>query len=185
MYVCIVSGNMPMSCVHVVEMRSFGCPCLALRWGGSLNCSLSTHKACWPAVFPGLCPTSQFPSGTLVYMCVLHARLTWDLPHTCTTSALPTEPPPCPNCIEELVISWFRSDIYLFLTSRQAVLIALLVKVGVISEKRTWEWQSAEAVATGLQVSRAVSELRGCYYLSYLMQWWPRTCQCANSGQDC
>ncbi|KAL6036670.1 hypothetical protein STEG23_005388 [Scotinomys teguina] len=33
----------------------------------------------------------------------------------------------------------------------QAVLIALLVKVGVISEKRTWEWQSAEAVATGLQ----------------------------------
>lgn len=35
---------------------------------------------------------------------------------------------------------------------RQAVLIALLVKVGVISEKRTWEWQSVEAVATGLQV---------------------------------
>ncbi|XP_076427594.1 transmembrane protein 184C-like isoform X2 [Peromyscus maniculatus bairdii] len=33
----------------------------------------------------------------------------------------------------------------------QAVLIALLVKVGVISEKRTWEWQSAEAVAMGLQ----------------------------------
>ncbi|XP_052582943.1 transmembrane protein 184C isoform X2 [Peromyscus californicus insignis] len=36
-------------------------------------------------------------------------------------------------------------------TALQAVLIALLVKVGVISEKRTWEWQSAEAVATGLQ----------------------------------
>lgn len=35
---------------------------------------------------------------------------------------------------------------------RQAVLIALLVKVGVISEKRTWDWQSVEAVATGLQV---------------------------------
>lgn len=35
---------------------------------------------------------------------------------------------------------------------RQAVLIALLVKVGVISEKHTWEWQSVEAVATGLQV---------------------------------
>ena len=41
------------------------------------------------------------------------------------------------------------------------MLIALFVKVGVISEKHTWEWQSAEAVATGLQVSRAVSELRG------------------------
>lgn len=35
---------------------------------------------------------------------------------------------------------------------RQAVLIAFLVKVGVISHKRTWEWESAEAVATGLQV---------------------------------
>lgn len=35
---------------------------------------------------------------------------------------------------------------------RQAVLIALLVKVGVISEKRTWEWETVEAVATGLQV---------------------------------
>ncbi|KAG9269017.1 transmembrane protein 184C [Astyanax mexicanus] len=33
----------------------------------------------------------------------------------------------------------------------QAVLIALLVKVGVISEKHTWEWESVEAVATGLQ----------------------------------
>lgn len=32
------------------------------------------------------------------------------------------------------------------------MLIALLVKVGVISEKHTWEWQSVEAVATGLQV---------------------------------
>ncbi|XP_050015214.1 transmembrane protein 184C [Alexandromys fortis] len=38
-----------------------------------------------------------------------------------------------------------------FLSFWQAVLIALWVKVGVISEKRTWEWQSAEAVATGLQ----------------------------------
>lgn len=35
---------------------------------------------------------------------------------------------------------------------RQAVAIALLVKVGVISEDRTWEWNSVEAVATGLQV---------------------------------
>lgn len=32
------------------------------------------------------------------------------------------------------------------------MLIALLVKVGVISEKHTWDWQSVEAVATGLQV---------------------------------
>lgn len=39
---------------------------------------------------------------------------------------------------------------------RQAVAIALLVKVGVISEDRTWEWESVEAVATGLQVSRCV-----------------------------
>lgn len=35
---------------------------------------------------------------------------------------------------------------------RQAVLIAFLVKVGVISQKHTWEWESVEAVATGLQV---------------------------------
>lgn len=35
---------------------------------------------------------------------------------------------------------------------RQAVVIALLVKVGVISESHTWEWDSVEAVATGLQV---------------------------------
>ncbi|XP_059108893.1 transmembrane protein 184C-like [Peromyscus eremicus] len=33
----------------------------------------------------------------------------------------------------------------------QAGLIALLVKVGFISEKGMWEWQSAEAVTTGLQ----------------------------------
>jgi len=32
------------------------------------------------------------------------------------------------------------------------VVIALLVKVGVISESHTWEWDSVEAVATGLQV---------------------------------
>ncbi|XP_028638639.1 transmembrane protein 184C isoform X2 [Grammomys surdaster] len=38
-----------------------------------------------------------------------------------------------------------------FVSFWQAALIALLVKVGVISERRTWEWQSAEAVATGLQ----------------------------------
>ncbi|XP_030631717.1 transmembrane protein 184C-like [Chanos chanos] len=33
----------------------------------------------------------------------------------------------------------------------QAVFIAFLVKVGVISDKHTWEWDSVEAVATGLQ----------------------------------
>ncbi|KAF4792173.1 Transmembrane protein [Turdus rufiventris] len=38
-----------------------------------------------------------------------------------------------------------------FVSFWQAVLIALLVKVGVISEKHTWDWQSVEAVATGLQ----------------------------------
>lgn len=42
---------------------------------------------------------------------------------------------------------------YFLNSSRQAVFIALLVKVGVISETRTWDWQSVEAVATGLQVS--------------------------------
>lgn len=40
-----------------------------------------------------------------------------------------------------------------FVSFWQAVVIALLVKVGVISEKHTWEWQTVEAVATGLQVS--------------------------------
>ena len=45
-----------------------------------------------------------------------------------------------------------------FVSFWQAVVIALLVKVGVISEKHTWEWQTVEAVATGLQVSSAVSE---------------------------
>ncbi|GAB1293335.1 Transmembrane protein 184C [Apodemus speciosus] len=38
-----------------------------------------------------------------------------------------------------------------FVSFWQSVLIALLVKVGVISKKQTWEWQGAEAVATGLQ----------------------------------
>uniref|UniRef100_A0A8C9QL27 Transmembrane protein 184C n=1 Tax=Spermophilus dauricus TaxID=99837 RepID=A0A8C9QL27_SPEDA len=42
-----------------------------------------------------------------------------------------------------------------FVSFWQAVVIALLVKVGVISEKHTWEWQTAEAVATGLQQKRA------------------------------
>ena len=43
-----------------------------------------------------------------------------------------------------------------FVSFWQAVVIALLVKVGVISEKHTWEWQTVEAVATGLQVSSAL-----------------------------
>nr|XP_033796197.1 transmembrane protein 184C isoform X2 [Geotrypetes seraphini] len=38
-----------------------------------------------------------------------------------------------------------------FVSFWQAVVIALLVKVGVISEEQTWEWKSVEAVATGLQ----------------------------------
>ncbi|KAM7394426.1 hypothetical protein PAMP_021231 [Pampus punctatissimus] len=33
----------------------------------------------------------------------------------------------------------------------QAVFIALLVKVGIISEERLWDWKTVEAVATGLQ----------------------------------
>lgn len=37
---------------------------------------------------------------------------------------------------------------------RQAVFIAFLVKIGVISDKHTWDWDSVEAVATGLQVQR-------------------------------
>ncbi|GAA6071785.1 transmembrane protein 184C isoform X1, partial [Tachysurus ichikawai] len=38
-----------------------------------------------------------------------------------------------------------------FVSFWQAVLIALLVKVGVISDSHTWDWDSVEAVATGLQ----------------------------------
>ncbi|XP_064781978.1 transmembrane protein 184C-like [Oncorhynchus masou masou] len=39
-----------------------------------------------------------------------------------------------------------------FVSFWQAAFIALLVKVGVISERHTWDWDSVEAVATGLQV---------------------------------
>ena len=88
-----------------------------------------------------------------------------------------------PNCIKQPVISWFRFDIYLFLTSRQTAIITVLLKVGVISETRTWEWQGPEAVATGLQVSRAVSELRGCYCLNYLMQWCPEPANVQTVGK--
>uniref|UniRef100_A0A8C7CRN9 Transmembrane protein 184C n=1 Tax=Oncorhynchus kisutch TaxID=8019 RepID=A0A8C7CRN9_ONCKI len=38
-----------------------------------------------------------------------------------------------------------------FVSFWQAAFIALLVKVGVISERHTWDWDSVEAVATGLQ----------------------------------
>ena len=54
----------------------------------------------------------------------------------------------------------FRIDFHqlffsLSLLDRQAVFIAFLVKVGVISERHTWDWDSVEAVATGLQVNLA------------------------------
>ncbi|KAK7798387.1 hypothetical protein U0070_013846, partial [Myodes glareolus] len=45
----------------------------------------------------------------------------------------------------------FCVKLIVFVSFWQAVFIALLVKVGIISEKRTWEWQSAEAVAAGPQ----------------------------------
>ncbi|KAM4710114.1 transmembrane protein 184C [Discoglossus pictus] len=38
-----------------------------------------------------------------------------------------------------------------FVSFWQAVFIALLVKVGVISEEKTWDWKSVKDVATGLQ----------------------------------
>ncbi|KAM7419455.1 hypothetical protein PAMA_016529 [Pampus argenteus] len=38
-----------------------------------------------------------------------------------------------------------------FVSFWQAVFIALLVKVGIISEERLWDWKTVEAVATGLQ----------------------------------
>uniref|UniRef100_A0A8C5N5S9 Transmembrane protein 184C-like n=1 Tax=Gouania willdenowi TaxID=441366 RepID=A0A8C5N5S9_GOUWI len=38
-----------------------------------------------------------------------------------------------------------------FVSFWQSVLIAFLVKVGVVSDKHTWDWDSVQAVATGLQ----------------------------------
>ncbi|KAM9329138.1 transmembrane protein 184C [Gastrophryne carolinensis] len=38
-----------------------------------------------------------------------------------------------------------------FVSFWQAVLIALMVKVGIISDKNTWDWKSVRDVATGLQ----------------------------------
>lgn len=53
----------------------------------------------------------------------------------------------------ETVSSFYDIFIQMLLSPfRQAVLIAFLVKVGVISDKHTWDWDSVEAVATGLQV---------------------------------
>ena len=99
-------------------------------------------------------------------------------PQMPAASPLPSDPPPSMPLLQICSLQSFQgSDVALTLVSltyRQAVLIALLVKVGVISEKRTWEWQGAEAVATGLQVCRAISELGGLYcLLSHLMQYCP------------
>lgn len=53
---------------------------------------------------------------------------------------------------------------------RQAVFIAILVKVGVISDSHTWDWDSVEAVATGLQVNMQANEAK--YVLMYVMASW-------------
>lgn len=60
-----------------------------------------------------------------------------------------------------LLDPWFTE--LMINSSRQAVVIALLVKVGVISEERTWDWKSVEAVATGLQVSSTSCSALGVY----------------------
>lgn len=64
---------------------------------------------------------------------------------------------------------------------RQAVFIAFLVKVGVISQKRTWEWESVEAVATGLQVHSPGYTYYICTYAYALLHMYicmPATCRC-------
>lgn len=53
-------------------------------------------------------------------------------------------------------------------TNRQAVLIALLVKVGVISDSHTWDWDSVEAVATGLQVHKELPSTHLSLHYLYL-----------------
>ena len=53
------------------------------------------------------------------------------------------------DSVSSLLIMGYFTFTFCF---RQAAFIALLVKVGVISEKETWDWKSVEAVATGLQV---------------------------------
>ena len=114
-------------------------------------------------------------------MCAAHGQpyLGWGShsgPQTPAASALPSDLPPSMPLLQICNHQSFQgSDVALTLISlidRQAVLIALLVKVRVISEKQTWEWQSTEAVATGLQVCRTISELRELYcLLSHLMHY--------------
>eukprot|EP00064_Thunnus_orientalis_P024067 superscaffoldBa00009833_g24337 len=53
-----------------------------------------------------------------------------------------------------------------FVSFWQAVFIAFLVKVGVISDKHTWDWDSVEAVATGLQEAE-----EGSCFDSFLAMW--------------
>ena len=116
-------------------------------------------------------------------MCAAHGQpyLGWGShsgPQTPAASALPSDLPPSMPLLQICNHQSFQgSDVALTLislTHRQAVLIAFLVKVGVISETRTWEWQGAEAVATGLQVCRAMSELGELYcLLSLLMHYCP------------
>ncbi|XP_063757345.1 transmembrane protein 184C-like [Eleginops maclovinus] len=49
-----------------------------------------------------------------------------------------------------------------FVSFWQAVLIAFLVKVGVISPEHTWDWDSVEDVATGLQIVVLVQDFIIC-----------------------
>lgn len=179
---------------HVYMWRWGALGVRVVHWGGGLlivHCThirlaglqsspdcvppLSSPQECWftcvcymPAL-PGFCASHLGPSSHLY-----NKRFAY----RATSLA--------PNCIKQPVISWFRFDIYLFLTSRQGAIITVLLNVEVISKILTMERQSAEAVATGLQVSRAVSELGGRGVLFKLFNAvMPRTCQRANSGQDC
>lgn len=61
-----------------------------------------------------------------------------------------------PYLTEVLWAALWRRFHWFWKCLRQAVFIALLVKVGVISDNRLWDWKSVEAVATGLQVRRDV-----------------------------
>lgn len=55
--------------------------------------------------------------------------------------------------------------VYLFPTYRQGVIIAILVKLNVISRGPLWDWQSPKEVAVGLQVNSVVPELSGTLVL--------------------
>ncbi|XP_057584152.1 transmembrane protein 184C isoform X3 [Hippopotamus amphibius kiboko] len=63
-----------------------------------------------------------------------------------------------------------------FVSFWQAVVIALLVKVGVISEKHTWEWQTVEAVATGLQEGQSWDILGKGFFLRIKTRMNMRAC---------